>query len=62
LAENLPSQTPQPQFKVLPKRPFSFAASVKKFSPDQQEIEELTDEQDHSITEPSGSKRACSKE
>ena len=45
LAENLPSQTPQPQFKVLPKRPFSFAASVKKFSPDQQEIEELTDEQ-----------------
>ena len=45
LAEPLPSQTPQPQFKVLPKRPFSFAASVKKFSPDQQEIEELTDEQ-----------------
>ena len=45
LAESLPNQTPQSQFKVLPKRPFSFAASVKKFSPDQQEIEELTDEQ-----------------
>lgn len=45
LAESLPSLTPQPQFKVLPNRPFSFAASVKKFSPDQQEIEELTDEQ-----------------
>lgn len=45
LAESLPSQTPQPQFNALPKRPFSFAASVKKFSPDQQEIEELTDGQ-----------------
>lgn len=45
LAECLPSQTPQPQFNALPKRPFSFAASVQKFSPDQQEIEELTDGQ-----------------
>ncbi|WP_278395359.1 phage portal protein family protein [Acinetobacter venetianus] len=45
LAESLPSQTPQPQFNALPNRPFSFAASIKKFSPDQQEIEELTDGQ-----------------
>ena len=45
LAESLPSQTPQPQFNALPKRPFSFAASVKKFSPEQLEVEELTDSQ-----------------
>ncbi|MGB5886525.1 MAG: DUF935 family protein [Acinetobacter venetianus] len=45
LAESLPSKTPQPQFNALPKRPFSFAASVKKFSPEQQEVEELTDSQ-----------------
>ena len=29
LAESLPSQTPQPQFKAIPSKPFSFAASVK---------------------------------
>ena len=41
LAENLPSQPPQPQFKALPKRPFSFAASVHGLSPEQQELDEL---------------------
>ncbi|AXQ22589.1 DUF935 family protein [Acinetobacter wuhouensis] len=33
------------QFKALPQRAFSFAASTKKLSPEQQEVEELTDEQ-----------------
>lgn len=45
LVENLPNATQPTRFKVLPSRPFSFAASVKKFSPEQQEIEELTNEQ-----------------
>lgn len=36
---------PLPQFKALPNRAFSFAADVKKLSPDQQEVEELTDGQ-----------------
>ncbi|HIQ35143.1 MAG TPA: DUF935 family protein [Acinetobacter venetianus] len=36
---------PLPQFKALPNRAFSFAAGVKKLSPDQQEVEELTDAQ-----------------
>lgn len=45
LVENLPNSTQPTQFKILPSRPFSFAASVKKFSPEQQEIEELTNEQ-----------------
>lgn len=43
LAENLPSQTPKPQFKVLPNRPFSFAASVKGLTEEQQELDELAD-------------------
>ncbi len=38
-------QQPSTQFTALPNRAFSFAASVKKFSPEQQEVEELTDEQ-----------------
>jgi hypothetical protein len=33
------------QFKALPQRVFSFAASTKKLSPEQQEVEELTDGQ-----------------
>ncbi|MGQ9372692.1 phage portal protein family protein [Acinetobacter tandoii] len=33
------------QFKALPHRAFSFAASTKKLSPEQQEVEELTDSQ-----------------
>jgi hypothetical protein len=36
---------PLPQFKALPNRAFSFAADIKKLSPDQQEVEELTDGQ-----------------
>lgn len=36
---------PPPQFKALPNRALSFAADVKKLSPDQQEVEELTDAQ-----------------
>lgn len=36
---------PLSQFKALPNRAFSFAADVKKLSPDQQEVEELTDGQ-----------------
>lgn len=36
---------PQPQFKALPNRAFSFAADVKKLSAEQQEVEELTTEQ-----------------
>ncbi|ENW95768.1 phage portal protein family protein [Acinetobacter sp. NIPH 298] len=43
------AETPQvqsvKQFKALPKSSFSFAASVKKFTPEQQEVEELTDGQ-----------------
>jgi hypothetical protein len=39
------SYSNQHNLKVLPSRPFSFAASVKKLSPEQQEIEELTNEQ-----------------
>lgn len=44
LAENLPSQTPQPQFKVLPNRPFSFAGTVNKLSAEQQELDGLADQ------------------
>ena len=44
LAEPLPSQTPQPQFKALPKRPFSFAASVNGLSQEQQELDELAEQ------------------
>ena len=44
LAESLPSQTPQPQFKALPNRPFSFAASVNGLSQEQQELDELADQ------------------
>ena len=44
LAEPLLSQTPQPQFKALPKRPFSFAASVKGLTQEQQELDELADQ------------------
>lgn len=43
LAENLPSQTPKPQFKVLPNRPFSFATSVNGLTQEQQELDELAD-------------------
>ena len=39
------NELPLPQFKALPYRAFSFAADVKKLSPDQQEVEELTDAQ-----------------
>ncbi len=43
------AETPQlqavKQFKALPNSSFSFAASVKKFTPEQQEVEELTDGQ-----------------
>lgn len=44
LAESLPSQPPQPQFKALPKRPFSFAASVNGLSQEQQELDELANQ------------------
>ena len=44
LAEPLPSQPPQPQFKALPKRPFSFAASVNGLSQEQQELDELAEQ------------------
>lgn len=44
LAESLPSQPPQPQFKALPKRPFSFAASVNGLSQEQQELDELAEQ------------------
>jgi len=33
------------QFSAIPRKAFSFAASTKKLSADQQEVEELTDEQ-----------------
>lgn len=39
------TQQPVPQFTALPQRAFSFAADVKKLSPAQQEVEELTDGQ-----------------
>ena len=41
-----PQITVPSQFKALPPRAFSFAASTKKLSPEQQEVEELTDGQD----------------
>lgn len=44
LAEPLPSQTPQPQFKAIPSKPFSFAASVNGFTQEQQELDELADQ------------------
>lgn len=44
LAEPLPSQTPQPQFKAIPSKPFSFAASVKGLTQEQQELDELADQ------------------
>lgn len=44
VTESLNSQ-PLPQFKALQNPAFSFAADVKKLSPDQQEVEELTDAQ-----------------
>ena len=44
LAESLPSQPPQPQFKALPNRPFSFAASVNGLSQEQQELDELAEQ------------------
>lgn len=44
LAEPLPSQAPQPQFKAIPSKPFSFAASVKGLTQEQQELDELADQ------------------
>lgn len=44
LAETLPSQTPQPQFKAIPSKPFSFAASVNGLTQEQQELDELADQ------------------
>ena len=44
LAEPLPSQTPQPQFKAIPNKPFSFAASVNGLSQEQQELDELAEQ------------------
>lgn len=44
LAEPLPSQTPQPQFKAITSKPFSFAASVKDLTQEQQELDELADQ------------------
>lgn len=41
LAEAIPNTTPQPQFKAIPNRPFSFASTVNKLSAEQQELEEL---------------------
>lgn len=38
-------QTVLPQFNALPQRAFSFAADVKRFTPQQQDIEELTETQ-----------------
>ena len=43
LAEPLPSQTPQSQFKAIPSKPFSFASTVNKLSAEQQELDELAD-------------------
>lgn len=39
---------PDLQFKALPHKAFSFAANARKLSPEQQEVEELTDAQ-HNI-------------
>lgn len=39
------STTPNTQFNALPHKAFLFAASTKKLSAEQQEVEELTDEQ-----------------
>lgn len=44
LAETLPSQTPQPQFKAIPSKPFSFAASVNGLTQEQQELDELAEQ------------------
>lgn len=44
LAEPLPSQPPQPQFKAIPSKPFSFAASVNGLSQEQQELDELAEQ------------------
>ncbi|MBP9788277.1 MAG: DUF935 family protein [Acinetobacter sp.] len=44
LAESLPSQPPQPQFKAIPSKPFSFAASVNGLSQEQQELDELAEQ------------------
>jgi len=44
LAVPLPSQTPQPQFKAIPSKPFSFAASVNGLTQEQQELDELADQ------------------
>ena len=44
LAEPLPSQTPQPQFKAIPSKPFSFAATVNGLSQEQQELDELAEQ------------------
>ena len=41
-----PAQIPPKQFSALPHQAFSFKASVQKQSPEQQEVDELTDEQD----------------
>jgi phage gp29-like protein len=37
---------PSTQFSALPRQAFSFKASVQKQSPEQQEVDELTDAQD----------------
>ena len=44
MVEPLPSQTPQPQFKAIPSKPFSFAASVNGLSLEQQELDELAEQ------------------
>ena len=44
LAEPLPSQTPQPQFKAIPSKPFSFASTVNKLSAEQQELDQLAEQ------------------
>ena len=44
LAESLPSQPPQPQFKAIPSKPFSFASTVNKLSAEQQELDELANQ------------------
>ena len=41
-----PAQIPLKQFSALPHQAFSFKASVQKQSPEQQEVDELTDAQD----------------
>jgi phage gp29-like protein len=41
-----PAQIPLKQFSALPHQAFSFKASVQKHSPEQQEVDELTDAQD----------------